>query len=170
MALLMVSCAAEAMHGQSVPTEAAAMARVKSVVLPSTTLVGSALDSALIGAERTKWALGNVGRMADAQPYFTAGFLNVGIEPTGVRRLTKAESFTLLQSLKVPPMPIELGDWTVVHAGRDGRLVSYALRAMGGRMWDSSLWERRATGWATVFYQITPDAPMPALPTGSKSQ
>ena len=71
-------------------------------------------------------------------------------------------------SLKVPPMPIELGDWTVVRAGGDARMVSYALRAMGMRMWVSSLWERKSTGWATVFYQMTPDVPMPTLPTAPR--
>lgn len=163
-----LSCCAATLSAQAVPTDAAGVAHIKAVTRPRASLSGASLDSALIGAERIKWALGNVGRYADAQPYFSQGFLNIGAEPTGVRRLNKSESYALLQSLKVPPMPIEIGDWTVVRAGRDARLVNYALRAMGMRMWVSSLWERQPSGWATVFYQLTPDVPMPALPTAPK--
>jgi hypothetical protein len=94
--------------------------------------------------------------------------LNVGLEPSGVRRIGKAEVFAMLRAMKMPPMPMELGDWKIVRAGADARLVSYALRAMGGRMWVSSLWERQKDGWATVFYQITPDTPMPMPPMQGK--
>lgn len=154
-------------HAQAVPLNVSAMASVKSVSRPRASLDGPALDSALVHLEFTKWALGNVGRLVETEPLFGDRFLNVGLEPSGVRRLAKSEAFTMIRSMtamKMPSVPMELGDWKVVRAGADARLVSFALRAMGGRMWVSSLWERQPAGWATVFYQVTPDAPMPAMP------
>lgn len=168
VAMTAVAMTASVLAAQSVPVSAAALNGVRPIVRPRAALDGAALDSALIRLEWTKWAFGNVGRMDDTQPLFADGYLNVGLDATGVRRMSKTEAFAMLRSIKVPPMPMELGDWTVVRAGRDARLVSFALRAMGSRMWVASLWERQSDGWATVFYQITPDAPMPGVPTSSR--
>jgi len=152
-----------------VPVSAQAMASVKSVARPRASLDGPALDSALVHLEFTKWALGNVGRLPEVEPLFGDRFLNVGLEPAGVRRLAKSDAFVMIRAMmKMPPMPTELGDWKIVRAGADARLVSFALRAMGGRMWVSSLWERQPSGWATVFYQITPDAPMAGIASSSR--
>lgn len=154
-------------RAQPVPMTLSAASSVRAIARPRATLDGAALDSALTRLEWTKWVLGNVGRMDDAQPLFADGYLNVGLAATGVRRVGKVETFATLRMTRVPPMPMELGDWTVVKAGRDARLVSFAVRAMGSRMWVASLWERQPTGWSTVYYQITPDAPMAGVPTSS---
>jgi hypothetical protein len=164
IAAVTVACSTARLQAQSVPLDDAGLAHLPAVARPRASLTGPALDSALVQLEFAKWALGNAGRMTDTESVFADRFVNVGLGPTGVRRLNKPEVFAMLRSMHMPPMPMELGDWKVIGAGSDARLVSYALRAMGGRLWVSSLWVRQPDGWATVFYQITPDTPMPVVP------
>lgn len=152
---------------QSVPLNPASLPNAAQLQRPASSLDGVALDSALIRLEWNKWAQNNLGRGRLVQPLFAADLVNVGLGATGVQRLGKAESFAMIEAMKIPPTPMELGEWKVVHAGRDGRLVSYTVRALGMRIWNSSLWERRAEGWATVYYQATVDAPMP-MPASAK--